>query len=138
MSLVENITDVVNAIGNDIRSLKSGQVFSRYYESAEMFARPKDYYELEHGFGMMPRLLMLTLKCVVADEFGYEVGEEISLDQVYTGISYGTDVGIQSANSSTKIRIKVATDGAAVTSINTGQPGLINPYNYRLIVRAWA
>jgi len=127
----------INEVLNTVRRIPVSP-FIMEYESAELDVSPGTYYEIELELGTIPRLVSLTLKCKVADSFNYEVGEEISLDQVYTGIAYGTDVGIQSATSATKIRIKVAGAGAAITNMTSGAPAIIDPNNYKLIVRAYA
>lgn len=163
MSLQEELISLANAIGDDIGSLQrvvglgstlavpgaedlitavnlvsQSSVFTKEMISGEIGIEPGAYVEIEHGLGAMPKLIMPTLICKVKDSFGYEVGEEVSLDQVYTGISYDMNVGIQSSTTSSKIRIKVATAGAGLTNIFTGQPSIVDPNNYKLIVRAYA
>lgn len=149
MTLETNIAALAKAIGTDVGALQkavaqlqagggNSGTFTKSIQSSEINVAAGAYTEVQHGFGEMPKFVSLTLICKVTDAFGYEVGEEVSLDQVYTGISFGTDVGIQSSSTSSKIRIKVAGAGAGLTNINTGQPGIVDPNNYKLIVRAWA
>lgn len=148
MSLIDQIVSLAQAIAADIKSLNTNKVtvesgkglspITKEYISGELDVTAGATASFAHGLGGTPKFLSMALVCKVADSFGYSVGDEISLGQVYTGIAYGTDVGIQSMSNTTNVRYKVAEEGAAITNINSGQPSLIDPTHYKLVIRAYA
>jgi hypothetical protein len=147
MSLQSEIVALITAIGADIKSLNTNKVsivagkglstLTKEYVSAETTIPANGTASLTHGLGAIPKSLFLSLVCKTA-ELGFVAGEEAIIGSVFTGVDAGTNIGIQTACTSTTIRVKVATVGVALMNMTTGVPAVVNPTNWRLIVRAYA
>lgn len=148
MSVETSIQALAQAVGADIKSLNANKVstvagkglstLTKEYVSAETTIPPSGTATLTHGLGAMPKSIHLSIVCKTA-ELGFVVGEEAFLGgNLLTGVDAGTNIGIQTASTTTTIRMKVANVGVAVMNMTTGVPALITPANWRLIVRAYA
>ena len=148
MTLETSVTALAQAIGADIKSLNTNKVsvvsgkglspLTKEYVSPETSVAAGGTATLTHGLGAMPKAIHLSVVCKTA-ELGYVVGEEAALiGNLLTGVDAGTNISLQTASTSTTIRLKVGSTGIAVLNMTTGVPALITAANWKIIVRAYA
>ena len=135
---MELLTPAASPSGNKIPT--AGQLpFTKEYVSPEQTITAGGTLSLSHGLGVTPKLLRTILVCKTS-EAGYSGGDELDLSgfqpQQAASAAYG--VGITPGSSSIAVIFANSTGVFLVPVKSTGAIGVINPANWRLIVRAWA
>lgn len=137
-------TCIVRAIGvNAVEILcyrSSVPMFSKEYVSTELAITKGAVYTLAHNFGVRPRLVTYTMRCIT-ESAGYSVGDEIDVSGVFVypgdnNVS-GYTAKIQGLN---ELQVKVGGGQTLLTNAAAGVTSivLINLAHWTLIVRAFA
>ncbi len=148
MSLVSNITAAFQAVATDIKNLTLNKVntevgkglspLTKEFVSPETVVTAANYASFNHGLGVMPKVVTLSLICKTGEQ-GFSAGEEAILaGNVITYLPSGNSFGVQVASNSTTTRVKIGSTGLGLLNLTTGVAVQINPSNWRLIIRAYA
>ena len=107
--------------------------FKEHFYSGELACTAGTAGDAAHGFAGRPSLIQATLLCKTAD-LGYAPGDEINIDTVYaSNETRGLLVGFTASVIFWRVR---ASFNIAMLNTSNGY-AVINPANWRLIVRAW-
>lgn len=122
--------DVVGKV--TVENLLAGG-FKEHFYSGELACTAGTAGDAPHGFSARPSLVQATLLCKTAN-LGYQPGDEINVDTVYaSNETRGLLVGFTAVNIFWRVR---ATFNIAMLNTSNGY-AVINPANWRMIVRAW-
>ena len=133
-------TDKLMTPQRTAQAISALSVLSEFYESAEQTITTGGLLDLSHGLSGTPKLVKLIYKCTTA-EFGYSVGDEVSVSDIDSTRSTGTVFAIGAASVATSTKVKVrfgSTSGIPLLDFSTGANQTGTPANWALIVRAWA
>ncbi len=111
-----------------------------YFESAAQTITSAGALTLAHGFGVIPTLVQVWLKCLTA-EYGYSINDvTLAPASFYTGTyEYGVTVIPDATN--LNVRYALGSGGTVVFVIpnkTTGAACSITLANWKAIFRAWA
>lgn len=118
----------------------AGQLgFGKMYESPEQTITLGGLLTLDHGLGVIPKLVNEVVVCKVA-EGGYSVGDVVpsALQLAYTDAAAVVSDTATLTNTQILVRIQNVSGYYRLPNKSTGAVFNITPANWRLIVRAWA
>ncbi|WP_343561759.1 hypothetical protein [Kiloniella sp. b19] len=110
---------------------------SREFTSSAISYSHGSSVAVDHGFGVMPRLIAYEAECLTA-EGGYSVGDRVNLLASNSGTNSALQWGLTSKYNTAQITIRFASSGLTIAHGTTGGRLTLTPANWAIFVRAWA
>ncbi|MGX7703802.1 hypothetical protein [Methylobacterium sp. Gmos1] len=111
-------------------------VFTASFESAEQAITGAGLLNIAHGLNAEPKLLYAILVCKTA-EYGYSVGDRITVPLAFNGSNNATAMAIVATSSALAIRYATGSPFQGL-HFTTGTGVTFTNANWRLILRAFA
>lgn len=111
------------------------QPFTKEFISSQQVITAGGSLSIAHGLGTKPKLIDVTIICLVADG-GYAIGAELNV--TYSDANGASSYGVGVDRGATNLSLKFGVTGLTLINATTGAAFVITPANWRLVARAWA